>query len=140
MLTFSGPVSTVRCALAIRKVCAACPSIEFILQCNVHTKPLWKRLCEGAGRNGNHDGGVSSSEQVPPSNLSLLYDESMGLGVACEAWRPPIEGVPCGYAGGLAPENIKEQVRAYKRHTASQVRFVGCIITRVYIAAPFVRP
>lgn len=160
------PPPSPRCAAAIRSVCASCPSVEFILQCNTHTAPLWKRICGGkgggdvVGKGESHGGdggdgrarssrvngggreaaqarhaggagvgaaggleagmgeagvGSAPAAPAPPSNLSLLYDESMGLGVTCSAWSAPHAGVPCGYAGGLSPENIKEQVSGGQR-------------------------
>lgn len=88
-----------RCAASIRKVCAECAGIEFILQCNAQTRSLWERVC-----------GEAAGAAAPPPNLALLYDESMGLGLPCSTWRAPHAGVACGYAGGLSPENIKEQL------------------------------
>jgi hypothetical protein len=43
-------------------------------------------------------------------NGSALYDMSHGAGVLPKAWLEPINGVYCGYAGGLSPDNIKEQL------------------------------
>jgi hypothetical protein len=39
--------------------------------------------------------------------FSLLYDSSYGYGVSPEKWEVPVyEDIPMGYAGGLSPENV----------------------------------
>ena len=68
--------------------------VEFILQRNRETRALWERL-----------------EQQPPPNLSFLFDESMGLGTIAAAWPAPPDGQRFGYAGGLSPLNISEQLQ-----------------------------
>ncbi len=44
------------------------------------------------------------------NNVAFLFDLSHGEGVVPESWPEPIEGKPCGYAGGLGPDNIVEQL------------------------------
>ena len=44
-------------------------------------------------------------------NVSTLFDLSHGAGVLPEEWPLPIEGVKCGYAGGLSPENVEAQIK-----------------------------
>ncbi len=43
-------------------------------------------------------------------NCAALFDMSHGAGILPEEWPQPLDDVPCGYAGGLSPENIKEQL------------------------------
>lgn len=43
-------------------------------------------------------------------NIALLMDSSHGRGVLPHAWPDPIEGISCGYAGGLSPDNISDQL------------------------------
>lgn len=43
-------------------------------------------------------------------NCSTLFDMSHGAGVLPKEWLKPIDGVRCGYAGGLSPENIIQQI------------------------------
>ncbi|MCY4509416.1 MAG: hypothetical protein OXG35_20995 [Acidobacteria bacterium] len=52
-------------------------------------------------------------EDTPPSaNLSYLHDRSGGRGLSTmAAWGLPWPEVPCGYAGGIGPENIVQAVR-----------------------------
>lgn len=40
----------------------------------------------------------------------LLFDASRGQGVSPGAWPAPIDGINCGYAGGLGPDNLAEQL------------------------------
>jgi hypothetical protein len=42
-------------------------------------------------------------------NFSTLFDLSHGAGILPEEWPLPIEGIKCGYAGGIGPDNIIEQ-------------------------------
>lgn len=42
-------------------------------------------------------------------NAVMLYDLSGGNGVLPDKWQEPIGGY-CGYAGGLSPENLKENL------------------------------
>lgn len=39
-----------------------------------------------------------------------LFDTSGGAGVVPDAWPAPMPDVYCGYAGGLGPENLAEQI------------------------------
>lgn len=41
---------------------------------------------------------------------SGLYDLSHGAGILPEAWPKPSETFKCGYAGGLGPDNLDEQI------------------------------
>lgn len=43
-------------------------------------------------------------------NHALLFDGSAGTGVLPGNWPAPLSGHFCGYAGGLKPENIKENI------------------------------
>lgn len=47
-------------------------------------------------------------------NISTLFDLSHGAGVLPEEWPLPIEGIKCGYAGGLSPENVESQILRIK--------------------------
>lgn len=77
---------------------AAAPEVEFILQRNEETRPLWEAL-----------------EQLPPDrapkNLSYLHDESKGLGTLAAAWPIASGLAPVGYAGGLGPSNLMQQLQ-----------------------------
>lgn len=49
-------------------------------------------------------------EKMAGPDLSPLYDLSSGAGIVPEAWPKPIPGAYCGYAGGLGPKNIEDQL------------------------------
>jgi hypothetical protein len=45
------------------------------------------------------------------SNIDILFDLSHGAGVLPSEWPPLIRGgITCGYAGGLSPENVAENI------------------------------
>jgi hypothetical protein len=44
-------------------------------------------------------------------NVAPLFDSSHGTGTKPEHWPAPCQGVKCGYAGGLSPENLEEQIQ-----------------------------
>lgn len=44
------------------------------------------------------------------SNHSYLYDASLGKGLAPDNWSAPVAGKRTGYAGGLSPSNIHENL------------------------------
>lgn len=58
---------------------------------------------------GVNDGMVDILNQIG-ANVSPLFDTSGGAGVLPERWPAPIPGVYCGYAGGLGPETLLEQL------------------------------
>ena len=46
--------------------------------------------------------------QLGVTNIVALFDSSGGRGLPGK-WRAPIE-IPCGYAGGLGPDNIEKEL------------------------------
>jgi len=44
-------------------------------------------------------------------NCSTLFDMSHGAGILPKEWLVPVDGVRCGYAGGLSPENVVGQIK-----------------------------
>jgi hypothetical protein len=44
-------------------------------------------------------------------DVAALFDTSGGAGILPTAWPEPAKEFPCGYAGGLGPLNVVEQVR-----------------------------
>jgi phosphoribosylanthranilate isomerase len=43
-------------------------------------------------------------------NVAALFDTSGGAGVLPEKWIAPADEFPCGYAGGLGPDNVLAQI------------------------------
>lgn len=76
------------------------PHLEFILQKNAETRPLWEGVL-------HHTLGQSKEF---PSNVSMLLDESKGTGVLPETWPPIPPNTPykIGYAGGIGPSNVAD--------------------------------
>lgn len=79
------------------------PSIEFIIQKNEETRPLWENLTQLSC--DNYDDGESSPF---PKNITMLIDESKGTGKLMEVdhLQPPPLNFDVGYAGGIGPSNI----------------------------------
>jgi hypothetical protein len=72
---------------------------EYIFQCdNVNTDLLMEA----------HNAGV---------NCSALFDLSHGTGSLPSEWPMPLEGIKCGYAGGLGPDNLEEQIKLINENT-----------------------
>ena len=111
-------------AINIKNVIDSVPESEFIFQLNDETKGLWDALCQVCSRSSS---GSSSPRTTPmpsslslelpnentsslPLNLSLLFDASCGLGKLADTYQSPIsigtQDIPCGYAGGIAPDNV----------------------------------
>lgn len=44
------------------------------------------------------------------TNIAALYDLSHGAGILPENWPKPLSYCPVGYAGGLGPENLEDQI------------------------------
>lgn len=75
--------------------------LEFILQKNEETRPLWEGLL-------SCDNEYSGKKDCLPSNVTMLVDESKGTGVLANAWPNPPKEYDIGYAGGIGPKNIKK--------------------------------
>jgi hypothetical protein len=78
----------------LKAVIDSLPHIEFIIQRNEETQPIWGYL----DQNG-----------VPP-NVSFLFDESKGTGVVAAEWPNPPANARFGYAGGLGPKTLEAQL------------------------------
>ena len=85
---------------AVAALMARHPELEFILQKNDETEPLWRGLLEG-------DGEAMGAVGCLPSNVAMLVDESKGTGVLASSWPSPSNGYNIGYAGGIGPANIQ---------------------------------
>jgi len=70
--------------------------LEFILQKNEETRPLWEGILHRF-----RDGSL-------PSNVTMLVDESKGTGKLSSFWPAPPKEYDVGYAGGISPRNIRK--------------------------------
>jgi len=95
--------------LNIVKVITSTPELEFIVQRNDETEPLWQYLLVN-----------------PPitNNVSYLFDESKGTGVISEGYPTQPANVKVGYAGGLGPTNLTAQIK--KMQIAAPGRSIWC--------------
>jgi hypothetical protein len=75
----------------LRQFILARPALAFITQHNESNKTLAHVLADVA-------------------NHAILFDSSLGRGISPQAWQRPMDSVPCGYAGGLGPENLSQQL------------------------------
>ena len=96
-------VDTSRLAESVRdflSVVVKYPMLEFILQKNDETKPLWNGILE------LDDEALGCLRGELPPNVSMLLDESKGTGVLATSWPTPPKEYRIGYAGGIGPDNI----------------------------------
>lgn len=79
------------------------PKMEFIIQCNDETKPIYSQLMA-----------------APTPNMSVLYDASCGKGVKVSTFPDPMlhPTIRCGYAGGIGPDCIADILTAVRAATA----------------------
>mmetsp|Transcript_36496 Transcript_36496/g.56072 ORF Transcript_36496/g.56072 Transcript_36496/m.56072 type:complete len:205 (+) Transcript_36496:391-1005(+) len=93
------------------KMAASFPNVEFIVQQNDETKPLWEGLLLLASQKDTSIGGDGDDDYIGgtlPPNISMLLDESKGTGVMRSTWPSPPTEYRVGYAGGIGPTNIEE--------------------------------
>lgn len=60
----------------------------------------------------NHLIDIATVNNIP---VVALFDRSHGIGVSPEKWDTPIDGVVCGYAGGLGPDNIETELKRLRQ-------------------------
>jgi len=82
-------------APSLKTLFAEFPQVEFIIQVNSETSKLAYILMDD-----------------PTPNTAFLFDSSMGMGKVPAIRPPPVlhPGVHCGYAGGLGPNNLHEEL------------------------------
>lgn len=89
----------VACEPHLRRVVEDLPNLEFILQVNEETQDLFDAI-------------FNNKDRRPPVNLSVLFDPSAGLGTLPSNRPTPLNGVHCGFAGGLGPDTIAKELIA----------------------------
>lgn len=87
------------------------PELEFIFQLNTETTHIWNEFIKIAENGKTEAGDIGEASAGIPSNLSVLYDASCGLGKLSTSYAAPLvingQKIPSGYAGGIAPDNVK---------------------------------
>ena len=101
----------------LRGVLAAVPHVEFILQRNEETRPLWEAL--------------EASGPLPP-NVSFLFDESKGTGVVAASWPSPLVA-PFGYAGGLGPATLAAQLGKMLDTVGAHEAGGGAVVSSLWV-------
>jgi hypothetical protein len=93
----------------VLKVVQEVPGIEFILQTNEETKPIYDPI---------------ATSKTPPSNISLLFDASCGKGVQIRSFPAPPQDpvIRCGYAGGIGPSTIREVLEGIQKGQQEQAQ------------------
>jgi len=76
---------------ALRRFVDSNPALQVITQHNGANSHVWPTL-QGAG------------------NHAVLFDSSGGRGILTGTWQQALNGIPCGYAGGLGRRNLDEQL------------------------------
>lgn len=56
--------------------------------------------------------------------ISALFDASGGRGLSPKAWPAPVKGIRCGYAGGLGPENIAQELPRINQRAGGQYYWI----------------
>jgi hypothetical protein len=94
------------------------PEVEWIFQLNDETSGIWDQLCALCTTSSSKSLKAptlalkmpDSSTSSMPVNLSCLFDASCGLGKVAAEYASPFtvgtQDIPCGYAGGIGPDNI----------------------------------
>ena len=80
-------------------------SLEFIIQKNEETKPLWNGL-------------IQTYDSMFPKNVTMLVDESKGTGVLASSWPSPPKEYNIGFAGGIGPKNVKSVLQNLLKSTS----------------------
>ena len=111
---FATDAGAARCVAALRTAFAALPQVEFIIQRNSETRPLWERLIV-----------------EPAANMSILFDDSMGLGVSTSKWPAPptSHSLRFGYAGGLSPTNLASKLDSIESTAVRAMRATPVLVT-----------
>jgi hypothetical protein len=73
---------------------------------------------------------IFNSSVIGKDWTAVLFDLSHGAGVLPESWPKPLKGVYCGYAGGLGPGNLEEQIGKIQE-VAGRTKFWVDMETRV---------
>jgi hypothetical protein len=97
--------------------------VSWRVQINTHggvypsTTAMWDRMDELRGKKfifqweGVNDHLARATIQRGGlSALSVLFDKSGGMGLVPDEWPKQLSGIYCGYAGGLGPHNISQQL------------------------------
>ncbi len=107
------------------------PSMFARFQLNTHAEPheydAEKLQAIVDARAANHQSIIIQNDGVNHGLLKLrgvqaLFDLSHGAGILPDMWPTVLDGVECGYAGGLSPENVAHQISGIEATIGSDHR------------------
>ena len=55
---------------------------------------------------------------------SVLFDASGGHGLTPDRWPEPVSNLKCGFAGGLSPHNLENQLRILSAHVGDTTMWI----------------
>lgn len=58
---------------------------------------------------------IATLAQPHIRNVSMLFDLSGGAGIVPKNWVGPHQTIPCGYAGGLGPDNVLSEIERIEK-------------------------
>lgn len=64
--------------------------------------------------------------------VSVLFDRSGGKGITPSEWPAPHQEIPCGWAGGLGPHNVVEEVQNIQKLAWPAMQFWIDMETNLY--------
>lgn len=76
-----------------------------VLLDRVRANPQWQFIIQYAK---DKQGLLPLLRDIP--NHAVLFDESAGRGITPDSWDAPLAGHFCGYAGGLNPDNVAQNL------------------------------
>lgn len=103
-LNFNNSLQNINLSLLAEKI-KSNSSITFIIQ-----------------ENKANAGVINYLIQLGVTNIAALFDSSGGRGLSGK-WRAPI-GIPCGYAGGLGPDNIEKELISISKVVGDEVIWI----------------
>lgn len=59
-------------------------------------------------------------------NISVLFDKSGGAGILPSEWPRPLSRIKSGYAGGLSPLNVRDQIALIEAKAGDRETWIDC--------------
>jgi len=78
----------------------------------ITSNPSLQVITQIHGGNVDVQPGLFNILGFAPANHAMLFDASGGRGQIATTLEAPQFGIPCGYAGGIGPDNVLERVSA----------------------------
>jgi hypothetical protein len=85
----------------------------------VADNPRWQFIIQYAK---DKQGLLPLLKDIP--NHAVLFDESAGRGISPDTWDAPLPGHFCGYAGGLNPDNVAQNLEIIAKVAAGHETWI----------------